>query len=805
MRSSDSSAQPLALLNLGGAYAAAAQADRQQARQLEHILAQFAAACPAYPLGIDGKLAHPWQRHLDAVDHCGGFAARVGQQFLSADRGGLGPLAHWLRSAPPTLQIDLTQIHAVLRREQLHAQIRARRSVDSLRMEHDADAARQEAQATLAHYAETIVPSALHIHDQHFFRLSAWTAMVRADFQRLTALEDQVARAELELELLELEYALAVREGHNDRILSSLETQIATLKLQLDGDPTFSLSPEYPALVAQRAAAQERWGQLAAAYHTTQAVPEQDELAAEIAALAAEIARIEEVSRGLRPRRDEAKANLERSTHYANESETDWQETVRIYHEDIAAAAPAFAALLDQWRALDWAADPRVAAALEALATTWADGSPEDILAALDALGTAVDETYYGAPVGATNDLFMQLGTINDPRIAILEGRRNFEAAEALPGWMKFIDALLVDSATGGFLAYTENQRMLNSPEASASQRSAAKIGLVFDYAGMLFLGLGSHVKAARATNVLVDVSDARLLGHQLKLRSADDMALIAGLMDNGLDQRMLMTILRSGDMPALHDLMRRLRYLDVTDRGVSAAALDKALKQARVLHPDVPFEELETAIYREVLRNSYITGDTMIEGVRRADVDYLFVDQFPIHYQNNLIDAMAPGSRLAVRSRPPGAYKFDNLYPQKQRMIEPEHVLYKYEDGRRIVSVEGKITTVVSDIDIADYKVGDHWVSNNEFIGPGGFMERNTELNGFNNINHGPLSTGLIMDDVLKAQGARFEEFMNEEVYMIYKHADGSVVTDKMLYKQYLRDYNPEALDKINAKQGVR
>jgi hypothetical protein len=295
------------------------------------------------------------------------------------------------------------------------------------------------------------------------------------------------------------------------------------------------------------------------------------------------------------------------------------------------------------------------------------------------------------------------------------------------------------------------------------------------------------------------------MLGHQLKLSSADDMALLVGLMDNGLDQRMLMQILRSGDTKVLHDLMRRLRFLDVTDRGVSADAIDKALTQARVLHPDVPLEELETALYREVLRNSYITGDTMIEGVRRAGVNYLLVDQLPIQYQNNLIDAMELDSILAVRSRPPGAYRFDNLYPQKQRMIEPEHVLFKYDDGRRIVSVEGKITTVVSDVDIADYKVGEHWVSNDEFIGPGGFMERNTELNGFNNTNHGPLSTGLIMDDVLKAQGARFDEFMNEDVYVIFKNADGSVTTTTMRYEQYLEDFNPDAFDAINAKRGAR
>jgi len=254
-----------------------------------------------------------------------------------------------------------------------------------------------------------------------------------------------------------------------------------------------------------------------------------------------------------------------------------------------------------------------------------------------------------------------------------------------------------------------------------------------------------------------------------------------------------------------LKDLMQRLRFLDVTDRGVSAAAIDKALKQARVLHPDVPLEELETTIYREVLRNSYITGETFIEGVRRADVKYLFVDQFPIQYQNNLIDAMERNSRLVLRSRPPGAAMFDNLYPQKQMMIEPEHVLYKYADGRRIVSMDGKITTVVSDIDIGDYMVDGKWVSNDDFIGPGGFMQRNTELTGFNNINHGPLSRGLTMDKVLGAQGARFREFMDENVYMIVKHADGSVTTETLRYERYLELYNPKALAEINLKQGVR
>jgi hypothetical protein len=216
------------------------------------------------------------------------------------------------------------------------------------------------------------------------------------------------------------------------------------------------------------------------------------------------------------------------------------------------------------------------------------------------------------------------------------------------------------------------------------------------------------------------------------------------------------------------------------------------------VLHPDVPLEELETAIYREVLRNSYITGDTFIEGVRREGIKYLFVDQFPIQYQNNLIDAMERNSRLVLRSRPPGAYMFDNLYPQKLQRVDPPDVLYKYADGRRIVSLDGKITTVVSDIDIGDYVVDGTWVSNKDFIGPDGFMERLTELNGFNNINHGPLSRGLTMDDVLVAQGARKQEFLNEEVYVLFKDVDGTIITDKMSFVEYLEQYNDDAYKEI-------
>jgi hypothetical protein len=320
-----------------------------------------------------------------------------------------------------------------------------------------------------------------------------------------------------------------------------------------------------------------------------------------------------------------------------------------------------------------------------------------------------------------------------------------------------------------------------------------------------VFMGLGNDLDTLRYANVLVDTREARLLSHQLKLASAEEMALVVGLLDGGLDQRMLMQVLRSGDTQVVKDLMRRLRFLDVTDRGVSAAALEKAVKQARVLHPDMPLEELETAIYREVLRNSYITGDTFIEGVRRAGVNYRWVDQFPIQYQNNLIDAMELDSKLVLRSRPPGAYQFDNLYPQKLQRVDPPDVLFKYADGRRIVSLDGKITTVVSDIDIGDYMVGKTWVSNNDFIGPGGFMERNTKLNGFNNINHGPLSRGLTMDEVLGAQGARLREFMEEDVYVLFKKADGSVITDQMSYELYLQRYNPKALAEINAKQGVR
>ncbi len=432
MRSSASSAQPLALLNLGSVYATDAQTARQQALHLEHILRHFAATCTEYPHGISGAITHAWQRNLDALRTCGSFAVQVGQQFLSADRGGVPALTQWLQSAPPTLTVDLSQLHDWLRREQIKARLRANTALNSAQMEQDGTAERQEAQATLAYYIETMAPSALHSYDLSFFRLSAWTALVRADFKRKTALDAQVEQAELELELLELEYALAVRAGHNDRILFSLETQLATLRLQLDGDPTFTLYPDYLALVEQRTALQQRWGLLAAEYHNTKAIPEQD---------------------------------------------------------------------------------------------------------------------------------------------------------------------------------------------------------------------------------------------------------------------------------------------------------------------------------------------------------------------------------ALAAQTRPPGASAFDNLYPQKQMLIKPEDVLYKYADGRRIVSMDGKITTVVSDIDIGDYTVGDKWVSNEEFIGSGGFMERNTELTGFNNINHGPLSRGLTMDNVLAAQGARKQEFLDEQVYVLFKKADGTVETLDMPYWRYLETYNKEALKAINSK----
>jgi hypothetical protein len=187
--------------------------------------------------------------------------------------------------------------------------------------------------------------------------------------------------------------------------------------------------------------------------------------------------------------------------------------------------------------------------------------------------------------------------------------------------------------------------------------------------------------------------------------------------------------------------------------------------------------------------------------------------EEYPIRHQHALIDTMEDNSILALRSRPSGAHEYDGIIEQKPQTVSDKMIAYKYDDGRRLIYHRGRLRTVVSDTDLADIVVDRVpervWTDNEYTTAPGGFAERFYERYGAPGVQHGPLSRGLTMRDVIDKLGDYRQGdyqhperiinfFKKEEVYVFVKNSNYVGFFDKMPLYQYLRDYNEEALEKI-------
>jgi hypothetical protein len=186
-------------------------------------------------------------------------------------------------------------------------------------------------------------------------------------------------------------------------------------------------------------------------------------------------------------------------------------------------------------------------------------------------------------------------------------------------------------------------------------------------------------------------------------------------------------------------------------------------------------------------------------------------LDQYPIAYQNRLLERMPMNSALPLRPRPPGAYLYDGLLAPKDMHVSDSMVLFAYDDGRRIITRNGQLETVVSDIDVSDLMVRDQSMTDDVFmeslVGPTPETARQAA------VQHGTLINGLFDKEVIHkliqydpvtgtyANGDRIVRFFNgEKQIVLIKTKEFTGYVDDMPLMEYLRLYNPEKIELIRA-----
>jgi len=188
--------------------------------------------------------------------------------------------------------------------------------------------------------------------------------------------------------------------------------------------------------------------------------------------------------------------------------------------------------------------------------------------------------------------------------------------------------------------------------------------------------------------------------------------------------------------------------------------------------------------------------------------------DEYARYKQKAIVDGMDDDSIIMLRDRPEGAQNFDGLVPQKSGKVKDTDILFKYKDGRRIITdPEGRITTVLSDFDIADYRVRGQWAGDATLEGAEGAGSRINQNLGVDGIQHGMLTRGLSSPDkarmVIKklakpdASGRftdpdRVIDMLRAEVYVFVKNADRKGFEVAMPMVDALKRFNPEAYETL-------
>jgi hypothetical protein len=183
---------------------------------------------------------------------------------------------------------------------------------------------------------------------------------------------------------------------------------------------------------------------------------------------------------------------------------------------------------------------------------------------------------------------------------------------------------------------------------------------------------------------------------------------------------------------------------------------------------------------------------------------------EYARYKQKAIVEGMDDDSVIMLRDRPEGAQDFDGLVPQKSGKVKDTDILFKYADGRRIITdPEGNITTVLSDYDIADYRVKGQWAGDATLEGESGAGSRINQNLGVDGIQHGMLTRGLshpdkarkVIEKLAKPDASgkftdpgRVIDMLRAEVYVFEKSADHKGFRAAMPMVEALRRFNPEA-----------
>ncbi|HEY3228185.1 MAG TPA: RHS repeat-associated core domain-containing protein, partial [Roseiflexaceae bacterium] len=253
-----------------------------------------------------------------------------------------------------------------------------------------------------------------------------------------------------------------------------------------------------------------------------------------------------------------------------------------------------------------------------------------------------------------------------------------------------------------------------------------------------------------------------------------------------------------------------------VVETGYWARRAEINTRLSRTLGRDLTPAEVQD-VAQVVEHNDLQLPNTRRSALPREGITYAPIDEsgLTIRAQNDLLDTAEDNSRFAVRPGRSDARLWDEIYRQKSGDIKDGMILYKYTDGRRVVYIKietgYRLETVVSDIDLADVMVNDTWVKNEYTTAPGGLADRYVERAGVDHIQHGALTWGLTMDEVIRDLG-QFDEatgtfrnpdrlvnfFKKEQVYVFEKNATHTGYIGKMPLLTYLDKYNAEALEAI-------
>jgi len=187
---------------------------------------------------------------------------------------------------------------------------------------------------------------------------------------------------------------------------------------------------------------------------------------------------------------------------------------------------------------------------------------------------------------------------------------------------------------------------------------------------------------------------------------------------------------------------------------------------------------------------------------------------EYARYKQKAIVEGMDDDSIMMLRDRPEGAQDFDGLVPQKSGKVKDTDILFKYGDGRRIITnPKGEIETVLSDYDIADYRVKGQWAGDETLEGADGAGSRINKKLGVDGIQHGMLTRGLsspdkardVIDKLAKPDASgkftdpeRVIDMLRAEVYVFVKNKDKKGFEAAMPMVDALKRFNPDAYETL-------